>query len=283
MKNFEYEQAESFEEAAEALKGNRDGETAVMAGGTDLLGVWKDGLLKEYPKTVVSLKGIKDGSYIKQDGDEIEIGAMTKLIDVVDSDLLKKEAPILPQAAFAVATPIIRNVGTVGGNICQDVRCWFYRYPKSIGDIFYCSRKGGSECYAIRGDNRYHSIYGGMKTHANPCASECPANTDIPGYMAKVREGDMDGAAEIIMQYNPIPMITSRVCAHTCQTKCNRCTTDESVAIHIVERKVGDYILDHADHFYAKPARETGRKLRWSAPALPDLPRRITSERPAIR
>lgn len=124
-----------------------------------------------------------------------------------------------------------------------------------------CMRKGGRECYAIRGDNRYHSIFGGMHAGVTPCTAECPASTDIPGYMAKYRAGDMDGAARILMQANPFPMMTSRVCAHTCQTKCNRCSTDESVAIHSVERVVGDYILEHLDVYFQAPARETGKKI----------------------
>ena len=261
MKYFNYERAESFAEAA-AEKGKFEkGRVAVMAGGTDLLGVLKDGLLKDGPDKVVSLKSVPDADYIKEENGRIEIGAMTRLVELAESPLLKDKAPIVAEAAYSVATPIIRNVGTIGGNVCQDVRCWFYRYPHQMGERFDCMRKGGGECYAIRGDNRYHSIFGGMKVHATPCSAECPANTDIPGYMAKLREGDYDGAAEILMQYNPLPMMTSRVCAHTCQSKCNRRTTDQSVSVHAVERSVGDYILDNADRFYAAPERETGKRI----------------------
>ena len=100
-----------------------------------------------------------------------------------------------------------------------------------------------------------------MKACKTPCSAECPAGTDIPNYMAHYRKGDLEGAARILMQANPLPMMTSRVCAHTCQTKCNRCSTDEAVAIHSVERVVGDYILAHLDEFYKAPAKETGKKL----------------------
>jgi len=101
-----------------------------------------------------------------------------------------------------------------------------------------------------------------MKACATPCSSECPAGTDIPNYMAHYRAGDLEGAARILMQANPLPMMTSRVCAHTCQTKCNRCSTDEAVAIHSVERVIGDYIMAHSDTFYKAPKRKTARRLR---------------------
>ena len=261
MKYFEHESAATFDEAVSLLKESPKGKTVVMAGGSDLVGVLKEQILEEYPEKVVDLKTVEGGEYIKQDGDMIEIGALTKLCDIVKSDLLNEKAPVLSQAARSVATPLIRNVATMGGNICQDVRCWFYRYPHGIGGRMDCMRKGGNECYAVMGDNRYHSIFGGMKVHTTPCSVKCPANTDIPAYMDRLREGDTEGAARILMEANPIPMITSRVCAHTCQEQCNRCDFDESVSIHGVERYVGDYILEHADLFYRAPETETGHKV----------------------
>ena len=261
MKYFEYESAATFDEAVSLLKESPKGKTVVMAGGSDLIGVLKEQILEDYPEKVVDLKTVRGGEYIKQDGDTIEIGALTKLCDIVKSDLLNEKAPVLSQAARSVATPLIRNVATMGGNICQDVRCWFYRYPHGIGGRMDCMRKGGKECYAVMGDNRYHSIFGGMKVHTTPCSVQCPANTDIPAYMERLRQGDVEGAAHILMEANPIPMITSRVCAHTCQEQCNRCGSDESVSIHGVERYVGDYILEHPDTFYRAPETETGHKV----------------------
>jgi NADPH-dependent glutamate synthase beta subunit-like oxidoreductase len=261
MKSFKYAIAESFASCATALQESAEGKTVVMAGGTDLLGVLKGKLLKEYPGIVISLKGVKDADYIKSEDGQMEIGAMTRLVEIADSDTIKADVPMLAEAAYSVATPIIRNVATIGGNICQDVRCWFYRYPHQIGDRYDCMRKGGDECYAIRGDNRYHSIFGGMKATTTPCTVSCPANTNIPAYMEKLRGGDINGAATIVMQANPIPMITSRVCAHFCQDGCNRKTTDQAVSVHTVERRVGDYILENLDTFYAPPAAETGKKV----------------------
>ena len=261
MKHFKYASAPSYEQAAEVLAESKKGTAVLMAGGTDLLGVMKEKLLPEYPETVVSLGGIPDAAYIKDEGDSYKIGAMTRLVDVVENADLQRDLPILPEAAHSVASPLIRNRGTVGGNLCQDVRCWFYRYPDIAGGTLICARKGGDQCYAIHGDNRYHSIYGGMKPGFTPCSVECPAGTDIPGYMAKLREGDIDGAAEILMRVNPMPMFTGRVCAHTCQTKCNQQHHGDSVNIHACERFLGDHILANREKFYPAPKKETGKKV----------------------
>ena len=258
MKNFKHVNVKSFEEASAVLSANKNNK--LIAGGTDLMGVLKTEILKEDPDTVINLKTIPGAEYIEDKGDVISIGAMTKLHDVERSEVLLGKAKAVAEAAKSIATPIIRNQATVGGNLCQDVRCWFYRYPDSIGGRLDCARKGGDQCYAIQGENRYHSIFGGMKVKHTPCSLECPAGTDVPAYMAKIRENDWDGAAEIIMQFNPMPMLTSRVCPHVCQTKCNQCQHGDSVNIHGVERSLGDYILAHKDKFYTAPEKETGKK-----------------------
>lgn len=261
MKHFKYKAPSSYEEAGKIMQESKPGATAAMAGGTDLLGVLKGELLPQYPETIVALRDIPDTEYIKEEDNLVKIGAMTKLEAIEKDSFLKENLSAVSQAAYSVASPLIRNRATIGGNLCQDVRCWFYRFPDQAGGTLECLRKGGNECYAIRGDNRYHSVFGGMKAGMTPCSAECPANTDIPAYMARYRAGDMEGAARILMQANPLPMMTSRVCAHTCQTKCNRCSTDESVAIHSVERVVGDYIMAHPELFYKAPDKETGKKI----------------------
>lgn len=262
MKHFKYQTPGTFDEAEELLKSKHPGEAAVMAGGTDLLGVLKDELLLEYPETIVALRDIPDTAYIEEENSAVRIGAMTTLDTIEENAILQADnLKAISKAAYSVASPIIRSRATLGGNLCQDVRCWFYRYPGQVGGTLPCMRKGGNECFAIRGDNRYHSVFGGMKACATPCSSECPAGTDIPNYMAHYRAGDLEGAARILMQANPLPMMTSRVCAHTCQTKCNRCSTDEAVAIHSVERVIGDYIMAHSDTFYKAPEKENGKKI----------------------
>lgn len=259
MKKFSHINAGSFDEAAEALKSC--GNAQPIAGGTDLIGSLKQNLLPDYPELIVNLKDIPDSGYIKDNEDTISIGALTKLCDIEDSEVVRQELKAVWEAAHSIASPIVRNAATIGGNLCQDVRCWYYRYPDSIGGRLICARKGGEECYAIHGRNQYHSIMGGMKAGITPCSAECPAGTDIPGYMQKIRENDWDGAAQIIMQVNPMPMLTSRVCPHTCQTKCNQCQHGDSVSIHAVERTLGDYILEHADRYYQAPGEETGKRV----------------------
>ena len=260
MKNFEHVNAASFSQASQELREAKNGQP--IAGGTDLLGTLKKNILPEFPDKVVNLKSIPNASYILDEGDKVAVGALTTLSEVESSGLFAGELRAVAQAAHSVATPIIRNTATLGGNLCQDVRCWYYRYPDSVGGRLLCARKGGDQCYAIQGRNQYHSILGGMKTnHLNSCSAECPAGTDIPGYMQKIREGDWDAAVEIIMRVNPMPMLTARVCPHTCQTVCNQCEHGDSVSIHSVERALGDYILAHADKFYQAPAKTTGKRV----------------------
>ena len=259
MKQFEHVNAASFEEAGRILK-ESGGTAQAMAGGSDLLGTYKDNLLKTYPETVVTLKKIPGFAALEEEDGCLKVGAGCKLNTIAQNQAVQEACPALAEAAYSVASPLIRSIGTIGGNICQDVRCWYYRYPDSMGGAMDCKRKGGGTCYAINGENRYHSVFGGMSCHGTPCAKSCPAGTDVPAYMAKLREGKWDEAAEIIMRYNPMPMMTSRICPHPCQDDCNQCTYGDSVNVHGVERSLGDYILEHADRYYCAPERETGKR-----------------------
>lgn len=258
MKNFEHINAESFEAAANGLTSYKNARP--IAGGTDLVGELKEKILPKYPEAVVNLKTIPQAAYVKEEGDEIAVGALTTLREVEEADEFKGELKAVAEAAHSVATPIIRNAATLGGNLCQDVRCWYYRYPDSIGGRLVCMRKDGDQCYAIRGRNQYHSVMGGMKAGKTPCTLECPAGTDIPAYMEKIRANDWDGAANIIMEVNPMPMLTSRVCPHNCQSACNQCDHGDPVSIHSVERALGDHILEHIEKFYQAPQKTTGKK-----------------------
>ena len=95
MKPFKYAKAESFASCAAALQESATGKAVVMAGGTDLIGVLKGKLLKDYPETVISLKGIENADYIKCQNGQIEIGAMTRLVTIAESDKIKAEVPML--------------------------------------------------------------------------------------------------------------------------------------------------------------------------------------------
>ncbi len=260
MKKFDHIKANSYDEASKIVREGK-GTIDPIAGGTDLLGTYKDRLLTTYPKAVVSIKNIPNNKYVEDKGDTIVIGAGTTLKQLAENDILKKYAPAVAQAAHSVASPIIRTTATIGGNVCQDVRCWYYRYPHNIGGRLNCRRKGGDTCYAIVGENRYHSIFGGMSasSHAS-CQENCPAGTNIPAYMSKIREGDWDGAALEFFKYNPMPMMTSRICPHICTDSCNQNTYGDPVNIPAVERTLGDYILKNKDKYYAAPEILTGKK-----------------------
>ena len=145
MKKFEYMRPETLEGAAEEIKNGG----VAMAGGSDLLGGLKADIYPQYPEKIVSLKGIKNLEGIQVKDGTITVKAMTRLSEIAENKEIKKLAPALAEAAKSVATPLVRNLGTIGGNVCQDVRCWFYRYPDEIGGRLNCARKGGEQFYGI--------------------------------------------------------------------------------------------------------------------------------------
>lgn len=258
MKHFNYVAPATIAEASQALKG---GNSVLSAGGSDLLGVLKGKLLPTYPDKVVSLKDIDELKFIHEEDDGLHIGAMTTLAEIIADASIKDKWSAIVDAAYSVATPNILNRATIGGNICQDIRCWYYRYPHSIGERVDCARKEGHLCYAMMGENRYHSIFGAGKVCETPCTMSCPGHTDISAYMEMFRHGDIDGAARVILEANPMPAITGRVCAHFCMEDCNRQTYDESVNINSVEHYIGDYILDHYKDFMIAPKEENGKNV----------------------
>jgi len=159
MKSFELYEPTTVSEAVGLLdKFGTMGK--VLGGGSDLVtGVMKDwvqGKGMPYPQQLVDLRTIKELSGIKVGSDGAHIGATTTLTDVIESKELQQQVPLLTAAAASVASPLIRNFGTLGGNINQRPRCWFFR-----GENFNCYKKGGDFCYAVTGDNRYHAIIGG--------------------------------------------------------------------------------------------------------------------------
>ena len=155
MRPFNHINATTLEEASEILiKEN----TVAMAGGGDLLGTLKDNILPIYPKTVVNLKSIEGLDKICEDGDTICIGALATLADIAENPIIRDKAPALAEAAGKASSPSLRETTTIGGNLCQMPRCWYYR---KLNNRFDCARKGGDKCFAISGDNRYHSVFGG--------------------------------------------------------------------------------------------------------------------------
>jgi len=157
MRRFAHIPARTVEEAVSALRryGNR---ASIIAGGTDLLGKMKDEILSSYPEALIDIKTIPGLDFLREEARTLRIGALTKLEDIAKEPLIRAKYVALAQAAGRTASPHLREMGTLGGNLCQDIRCWYYRNP---GNRFPCLRKGGGRCYAIEGDNRYHSIFGG--------------------------------------------------------------------------------------------------------------------------
>lgn len=257
MKRFEHKDALTLEEASGELKKG----AKAIAGGTDLLGSLKNKILPTYPETIVNLKTIDGLDKIKENERGIEIGANVKLTELAENKTIVKKYPALSQAAGSVASPLIRNQATLGGNLCQDTRCWYYRYPHQIGGRIVCSRKGGESCYAFTGENKYHSIFGGMRVHRSACSESCPAHVEIPQYLDKIRQGDLDGAARLLLRRNPIPAATSRVCTHFCMQGCRRGDYDHQVNIGQIERYLGDYILERASYLMPPPEKENGKTV----------------------
>lgn len=157
-----------------ALLDEYGGRARLNAGSTDLLSVLKQGFLPDRPEAIVNLKTIPGLAYVAADGESLRIGALTTLATLAKSDVVNEESKVLAEAALSVGTPQIRNVATIGGNLCQDVRCWYYRYPRKLGGAMDCLRKGRGGCLAIKGDNRYHCIMNGKG-----CFAVCPSDTAV--------------------------------------------------------------------------------------------------------
>jgi xanthine dehydrogenase YagS FAD-binding subunit len=157
MRKFTHIDARTIEEAVTALRryGNR---ASVIAGGTDILGKMKDEILPRYPEALINIKAIAGLDFLREEAGVLRIGALARLEDIGKEPLIREKYTALAQAAARTASPHLREMGTLAGNLCQDIRCWYYRNPNNR---FPCLRKGGGRCYAIEGDNRYHSIMGG--------------------------------------------------------------------------------------------------------------------------
>jgi xanthine dehydrogenase YagS FAD-binding subunit len=165
MPAFELLQPSSIADAQKLLE-HHGRDAWVLAGGMDSFDWLKDRIKK--PKMVVDLSGIAELKGIRATSDGLEIGAMTTLTEVVQHPLVREKYRLLAESAELVASPQIRNQGTIGGNVSQDARCWYYRagWP--------CYRAGGNICYADtpEGRNREHAIL-----HAERCVAVNPSDT----------------------------------------------------------------------------------------------------------
>ena len=159
MKSFGWTNPTTINEAVKMLQvtetGDVDEAPRPIAGGQDLITTMKDYTTR--PTRVVNLKNIRGLDQIKADAKGgLTIGALVTLSQLEEHPVVRKSFPGLAEAAHSIATPQIRNLGTVGGNLCQRPRCWYFRLEEVI-----CLKKGGSECYAANGENKYNAIIAG--------------------------------------------------------------------------------------------------------------------------
>jgi xanthine dehydrogenase YagS FAD-binding subunit len=165
LHSFDYVKATSLEEAVEQMSvpGAR-----IHAGGTDLLGCLRDEVFEaERVVSISALEALKGIREAPRGG--VRIGALTPVAAVASHPVIAQRFAVLAQAAGEVGTPQLRNQGTLGGNVCQKPRCWYYRGP------FDCRRKGGERCFAVNGKSEGHAIFGGMRCHIVHPSDTAPA------------------------------------------------------------------------------------------------------------
>jgi xanthine dehydrogenase YagS FAD-binding subunit len=159
MKTFEWTNPTSIKEAVKLLSvatagADIDEAPRPIAGGQDLLTTMKD--YTSRPTRLVNLKHIRNLDRVTLNARGLTIGALVTLSELEEHPGVRKSFPGLSEAAHSIATPQIRNLGTVGGNLCQRPRCWYFRLEEVV-----CLKKGGSECYAAKGENKYNAIIAG--------------------------------------------------------------------------------------------------------------------------
>ena len=185
MKPFAYVKATNEQQALAAL-GRERGKVMPLAGGMDLVSLLKDRIAT--PDRLVNVKGL-DGTITATPDGGLRIGAAVRLVDLQSHPAVMSQYKGLMEAAAEVGTPQIRNLGTVGGNLMQRPRCWYYR-----NEEFPCLKKGGARCYSVDGENQFHAILGG-----GPCHIVHPSSLAVPlvAFGAKVRINGPRGEKEV--------------------------------------------------------------------------------------
>ena len=184
MHPFQYHEPQSLDQAATLLA---EPDAHIIAGGSDLLDEVKEGIVS--PGHVVSLASVPDLAGIKETEEGLRIGAMTTIADVASHPVIRTAYTALAEAAGGLATPQIRNVGTLGGNLNQRPRCWYYRHP-----LIPCLKKGGDRCYALAGNTKYLCVTGGDR-----CYIVHPSDTAVAlsVFGASVEIGGINGSRTV--------------------------------------------------------------------------------------
>jgi len=160
--------ARTIDNAVSLLSQYRE-EAKIIAGGVDLISLMKNKVM--LPDVLVNIKTIPGLANIAGGVEGLRMGTVATIHDIEKSAIIKNHYSMIAEAAHLVASPQIRNMATLGGNLCQNVNCWYYRREMSTGSTFHCRRKGGTICYAVDGDSRYHAIIDGKECFA-VCASD---------------------------------------------------------------------------------------------------------------
>ncbi len=185
MEAFGYANPKTLKEALGSLGATWD-EAAVLAGGTDLISLMKDRVMT--PAKVVNVKGLAELKGIGQATGGVRIGAAVTLDELASNAMIRQQFPSLVQAALGVASPQMRNMGTVGGDLCQRPRCWYYRQGFGI-----LGMKNG-ESLIPKGENKYHAIFGGGPAYFVSPSSFGPA---LVALGAKVKIASAKGSREV--------------------------------------------------------------------------------------
>lgn len=167
---FEFVTARSFEAAAQLLAESRRGDVLLKAGGIDVVDRLKEGL--DRPKVILNIRGLRPAraDAVRKGDNGLTIHALATLTEINENEAVRADYPAVAAGTRKPATPQVRNVASLAGNLCQKPRCWYYR---SLD--FRCLKKGGDRCYAVNGDNRYHAVLGAGACHIVAPSSAAPS------------------------------------------------------------------------------------------------------------
>jgi xanthine dehydrogenase YagS FAD-binding subunit len=183
-------------EEALALLAQHGQSARIHAGGIDGISLMKHRIIE--PEILMNIKPIEVLSGITMQGSQMVIGPLTRIAEIESSELIQRMLPMLSEAAGKIASPQIRNMATVGGNLCQETRCWYYRRSPDTGVTFNCRRKNSEgKCFALTGENQYHAV-----ADIQHCASVCPSDlATVLTAMAAV----IEVASPTGVRYVPMP------------------------------------------------------------------------------
>ena len=167
-----YLAARTIEEVMELLA-EHGREARILAGGLDVVGLLKNDII--HPRVLINIKPVEKLKFMAAADEGLRVGALTRIKEIEQSELVRKNVPMLAAAAGLIGSPHVRSMATAAGNLCQQTRCWYYRRPADTGLVFHCHRKGNpGTCYARDGENQHHSVLG-----EGVCVSSFPSDLAV--------------------------------------------------------------------------------------------------------